>query len=387
MLNVDSYHGGSVAGRTRSKFKQFVKAAEGLSALAKGAIGAGAGAVAMEVGKRHYDSKTKRKSASKSTGIRMYQELTGNKKTVKKARKRKANSKKSLVTRVKALEKKDPPLSTYTVQKRKYFLMQTSDNSSEKHIYSVPSLFNHVGLEAEMKTVEYANGDVDLTTKNTAVKVDHFCHFKLKNNSVHAVNLKVGVWICVDDDQDNILTEMKDYAEDRGMTITNSPQTGVNVTQAFVAGVSGTCEIPNRLVLPVGECHYELGSYGVHANDRKYKWKKGLTTIKLNAGDHIDVYHSRKHNYKPENFDREAFNFLKGEFGLFVQAQGELGHGSTNANWIGFSQFKLDCFVTETITLKVDNGLGIKKKTSSGVNIDINTSGAFIAAGRNFVVE
>jgi hypothetical protein len=250
----------------------------------------------------------------------------------------------------------------------------------------MPSQYNHVGLEALLGSVEFANGNVSMLTKNTSIKVKQFSHWVLKNNAIHRVELKLAVWVCVDDDNDNILTEAHDFAIDRGYTVTNTPTVGDGVTTAAVAGIGGNVEVPASWVLPVSEAHYEVMSFGAHSSDRKYKFPTSIRKVILGPGDTIDVYHTRDYIYKPEVFDREAFTFLKGEYGLCAQVVGELGYGATNGNFLGFAQFQLDVLQKDNVTLTIDNGLGIDQVTSSN-SLDITSSGNFQSAGRDFVVE
>lgn len=347
-------------------------------AVAAGVVGAGAKTI--QVGRQHYQGAQKKRKMSNSK-VRL--EIGGADVKLSKRKKTVSKSKKSLKKRVADLEKKDPPLSKYSVSFMKPIQCRTAGNLSEKVIYNLLGYYNHDNVDAAISTTKFANGTVDLRTSNTSVKLKRFIRFQIKNVTVHKVHLKYALYKCIDDDGDNVLTEIVDYATDRGLDMTGvSPTGGLAVVSA---GSTTINERPGSVILPVSKVHYELMSFGEAS--KKYKYVKGIQKITLQPGDSLFVYHSMNYNYKPERQDRENLNFLKDyDVGLLIQALGELGIGDVTSTLSAWAQHKLAIIQQEKLELTIDNGLGEKSETSTNA-MQIGSLGNVVSTGRDYVLE
>lgn len=302
---------------------------------------------------------------------------------VSSAGKKRKRRGKSLKSRVRKLEVNKPPLSHYTTHYVTPVVMKTlTANSQRKIIYWQPGL-NHQEIETEMKAVEFPTANVDLTLKNTQVPLTRHSLWIVKNSGLSAIIIKYTIASCVDDDNESPLDEIRSKCLDRGYT-------GLNAVSTRIPAVSGVnSETPVRWILDQTNNHMEVMSYMSTGPDKKWDTSPYKTLV-LQPGDRINIVHSPKlKKYEPEVFDREPFTYLSGiDYGLVLQVIGEIAHGDTpgTSDIVGRMDHYIDCIRHDTVTLSVDNGLGLRKNVNKNT-LDNTGIVNYVQAGANNVIQ
>jgi hypothetical protein len=300
------------------------------------------------------------KYASKSkSGVRSSLSVNGTsagKAIVRKKRKGRRKQPKTLKKRIAALEKNRPPKSYYMAKDfLPYKLTCAATNTSRW--YEIP-LVDHNMIEAKIDALPKVSGSENYLTANTSVQIKNIYQvFRMKNTTTGNIHVEYQPYICIDDDGESVLDNIREGMINRGYTFANS-------VQAATAASATTAQIPRRLdcasTSTANEVHYS--PWGVYEVSRKWKKLANVTKLIVGPGDTLEIKIPHKgFQYKPEVLDDEAFTYLKRDMSLVIKTLGELSHQkTTNISLVGYGEHYFDCVLYRGFTVVYDSGEGLK---------------------------
>lgn len=352
------------------------------------------GRSAVKYASKMYDNYQKRTKTGRKTpkqtsqgggnggGTSMYSSRTGmvNVKATSK-RKRGRGSKVSLKKRISALEKDKDPQSYYTNHRVvPYKLKMSAGQSQEKGIYWIPGV-STLDINSDLASVDFPSGSVDMTFVNTQVRTSCHTQIIMKNAGLGSVIIKYVELHCDDSTNVTPINELKTAAIARGITF-------ANLTQAAVAASSTSAALPLRQHLNATEAHYEILSKSYNSGAASHWKNKGpVKTMVLNPGDRFSIYAGKKQfRYEPEEKTLGGQTYIKSyDYGVLIQSIGEIAHDVASDVKIGRDDYFLDCIKYDTVTYKIDNGLGLRVVSNNSQMIIAAAN--WVQAGANNVTQ
>lgn len=267
-----------------------------------------------------------------------------------------AGKKKSLLARVKSLEKNKPTPSLFHLK---------SDN-----LYRITSLHTNGQAKAGIwiftpyldSTYGGHASDVlgyDYTTTIQGVMPDikverRFASYMLRNAGLSTALVTYGWFVCTDETQDGYAT---DYIE--------AYKTKVNSTTypsgvAYIAPTATASAVPANIPLRLDLGQYMGLSFVEHAPNVHWKPLGQLCSTELAAGDTLKVAKSFKDivfNYN----DYASGWYSPGNIVFVFYTQGDLGHDVTNTSQVTYMPTAFDVQEKIRYTFRVPDGQGTKK--------------------------
>lgn len=342
------------------------------------------GQYAYKIGKaayKLYKGKKDEKKAPGSAGVQYVNTQSTGGRYVKSNKRKRKMPKKTLKKRVKALEKNKLPASKYSYNFERPMVINCIQNNSQYN--AIPVVQNNI-LETLMINVEYPNGVVTLTGKNTEIKYTVYCNIKVVNATIHKCKMRIGFFKCSEDTSKLILQEAKDYALDRNITLPNA-------VTAEVPASAAASYVPQALRMQDAQRMYKIMSYIDQSPSSNYKQVGKIEYLTLAPGDETSFKKVASGIYKPEHKDVAATTEVKGvdEF-CVIYTEGEISHSDQGArtNVVGTTAQRLDLIVQYKYEITVQNGLGMKKHTIvQDGNYTGFTTDIMVQAGIDNVIE
>lgn len=334
-------------GRRRTFNQAVIRAASAMLGRSRSNAAIGAAGAALSAGVAGFRALKRRKVPySKTTAIFRDDGNHPGKKL--KVRKIKRNVKKrSLKTRIKALEKNTPKLST-VYRKNSVFEKMDIQAINEKRYFAV-----HMQT---MNQINTASNGLSLAADNRQAMVKNCkCVLKMKNARTSNVQVRYQMLKCSGNTDTDPLTLMRQWCIERGVTITNAVSTAV-------AATATSSYVPIRLALPAGEQFISIFPSKNELNE--WKPEGSMQSIVLAPGDTFDVtYNSGQFLYRKEdvsNADAGTVYYKGLDTFCIVEIHGQQGHDETNTTNIGISPVSLDCHKIQTVLVAAQDGLGAR---------------------------
>lgn len=331
--------------------------------------------------RKYWDSSNKPKK-KKTGGNENYQyvesQRTGGK-MIRSTRRKVVRTKKSLKKRVKALEKAKMPNSTYEHIYEYPWRIECPKNAHRVHQIKVTST---ALMETVMAAVEFPSGNIDLTAKNTAVKVGAYTNIRLVNAGLHKVKIRYCVVECNDNTDSTPLGAARDHLIDRGVT--------AGTVQAEQIPTTSRSRLPGYWDLTTNLRMIKPIQFLTEQSSGKYKKITKVEYVTLNPGDEttFKVVFPMK-VWKPEIKDQANEPNIKGwDQYVIIDTYGEIGHSDTSDQLVGICPVKLDAVMNHKITVVAQNGLGLHNLTyTTDSDYSLASTHNFVQAGTDNIVE
>lgn len=306
--------------------------------------GLGGAAAAAGAAYAAYPRKKQRtQSRNKGSGIYMDDGNHPGKKVQPKRRRKRAYKKKTLTSRVKALEGKTPKLSTIWRTEHQFYKLQVNA-INEKRYFCIPI--------QEWAVTFAAAAQFAVNGQNTRAMIKNYKGvFFMKNSRTSNCKIRYMILKCKGDTAENALYDMREFMIDRGLTFANTVQAAVSPTATASA-------IPIRLALPAGEQFRTMFPACYDLNEWKPTGK--LSEIVLAPGDTCEIiFNSGKSeiNYDDvQNANPTTVYYKNQDAFLVLEIHGQPAHDETNVDNIGISPVALDCSLFHQVSIAVQDG-------------------------------
>lgn len=315
-----------------------------------GAIGAGAAGIGYQAAKGAKKAKNSVKTTLRVDGT------SAGQLRVSKRKRKKAKTKKTLIKRVRALEKNSPPKSYYYV--KDFIPYKLGCSLSNCCIWYEIPLVDHNLIEARIDALPKVSGNENYLSANTSVLISNIYNkFRMKNCTTSNIMVEYQPYVCIDDDNESVLDNIREGMINRGYTFATAPSAASSASAtsaAFPYRQDCTSDATSN------EVHYS--PWGVYEVSRKWKKLNNVVKLIVGPGDTLDIVvpHANYH-YKPEVLDDEPFSYIKKDMSLIIKCLGELSHQqTTNTNLVGYATHYFDCVLFRSFTITYDWGEGLK---------------------------
>lgn len=274
--------------------------------------------------------------------------------------KKKSRRKKTLKSRISALEKNKTPDTTLEYRR----IVPYKVNVSTVNTVRV-SQFNGIRHDLIEAGIDNIDG-VNYTTKNTNVLIRNgYQKFTIKNARTANCEIAIAVFKCIDDDDEGPIQVALDHLADRGI-----PGPSIPTYVAEVASTATDANIPGHADFAVGQNWQALYCFNKQAMSTKWVQVGKVTNVKLDPGDtFVFTVPYPRMKYRPERKKNEDFNYLANyDYKIVMRTRGDLSHDATNHNRVGYSLQGLDIMKELKFQAVVQNGLGLKLYEISDAN-------------------